>query len=82
VAISLKHEFEEAKAFLDSIPLPQLIVPGNHDVQGTWNLGERFLSPWRNYRSIVQQNLEPEWRQPGALVIGANSARPVGWHVD
>lgn len=78
----LKREFLEAKTFLDSIPLPQLVVPGNHDVQGTWKIWERFLSPWKNYRSVIDENLEPVWRAPGISVLGANSARPAGWYLD
>jgi 3',5'-cyclic AMP phosphodiesterase CpdA len=26
------HQFREARAFLDSLPQPQIIVPGNHDI--------------------------------------------------
>ena len=78
----LPTEFRQAGAFLDSIPLPQLVVPGNHDVQGTWKIWERFLTPWRNYRSLVDRNIEPVWRAPGIIVIGANSARPAGWYLD
>jgi 3',5'-cyclic AMP phosphodiesterase CpdA len=78
----LTSEFHEAKTFLDSIPLPSLVVPGNHDVQGTWKFWERFLTPWNNYRRIISQDLEPVWQQPGALVIGVNSARPAGWYLD
>jgi 3',5'-cyclic AMP phosphodiesterase CpdA len=77
-----RKEYEEAKKFLDSIPLPQLVVPGNHDVQGSWRLWERFLCPWQNYRSIVHGDMEPVWRKPGIVVIGANSARPAGWYLD
>lgn len=79
---ALKTEFGEAKAFLDSIPCPVLVVPGNHDVQGTWKLWERFLTPWENFRTIISQDLEPLWRQPGALMMGVNSARPAGWYFD
>ena len=78
----LRREFEQARAFLDSIPLPQLVVPGNHDVQGTWRVWERFLWPWRNYQRIIQANLEPVWRTPGMIVMGSNSARPAGWYAD
>ncbi len=77
-----QDEFGEAKAFMDSLPLPQLVVPGNHDVQGTWFFWERFLTPWRNYRSTISANLEPVWRSPGMIVVGLNSARPAGWHLD
>jgi 3',5'-cyclic AMP phosphodiesterase CpdA len=78
----LRREFVEAKRFLDSLPQPQVVVPGNHDVQGTWNFWERFLHPFKNYREIVDRDLEPVWRGLGALVIGTNSARPAGWHLD
>ena len=78
----LRTEYFEAKAFLDSIALPQLVVPGNHDVQGTWRFWERFLTPWRNYRKIIGVKLEPVWRSPEMIVVGLNSARPAGWHFD
>lgn len=75
-------QFKEATVFLDSIPLPQIVVPGNHDVQGTWNLWERFGTPFQNYRKFISDNLEPVWRQPGLIVISANSARSAGWNFD
>ena len=77
-----RSEFREARAFLDSIPLPLLVVPGNHDVQGAWRFWERFLTPWKNYRSIIGADMEPVWRSPGMIVAGLNSARPAGWHMD
>ncbi len=77
-----REEFHEAKGFLDSIPLPQLVVPGNHDVQGSWRFWERFSTPFGNYRNTISTNLEPVWRSPGIIVAGMNSARPAGWHAD
>jgi 3',5'-cyclic AMP phosphodiesterase CpdA len=77
-----KTEFLEAKTFFDSLPLPQLLVPGNHDVQGSWRLWERFFTPWANYRSILGANMEPVWHSPEMIVVGLNSARPAGWHLD
>ena len=76
------EEFREAKAFLDSIPLPLVVVPGNHDVQGSWMFWERFLTPFENYRRTIGRDLEPVWRAPGVIVVGLNSARPAGWHLD
>jgi 3',5'-cyclic AMP phosphodiesterase CpdA len=77
-----KQEYQEARAFLDSLPTPQLVVPGNHDVQGSWKLWERFVAPWRNYRQFIDRELEPVFRHPGMVAIGANSARPAGWYLD
>ncbi len=78
----LKREFRQAREFLDSLPLPRLVVPGNHDVQGSWNFWERFLMPFRNYRNLIHADTEPVWSKPGLIVAGANSARPVGWNFD
>ena len=76
------REFEEARTFLDSIPLPQLVVPGNHDVPRWWVIWERFRRPWRHYRRLVQEDLEPVWTSPGLFIMGTNSARIAGWHLD
>lgn len=77
-----RPEFVEARAFLDSLPLPLLVVPGNHDVQGSWRFWQRFLTPFRNYRELIGADLEPVWRSPGIIVAGLNSARAAGWHLD
>jgi len=38
------HEFQEARAFLDSFPQPKIVVPGNHDVP-LYNIYNRFFGP-------------------------------------
>lgn len=78
----LSREFQEAKRFLDSLPLPQLVVPGNHDVPRWWVVWERFRRPWSRFRRLVQADLEPVWTQPGLFIVGTNSARVAGWHPD
>jgi len=75
-------ELTEAKAFLDSISIPQLVVPGNHDMPRYWRVWDRFWRPWHSYRRIVSEDLEPVWKSDGAFVIGTNSARTAGWYVD
>jgi 3',5'-cyclic AMP phosphodiesterase CpdA len=77
-----RHEFEAAREFLDSIPLPQVVVPGNHDVPRWWVVWERFRRPWRHYRRLVHQDLEPVWKNEELFVMGTNSARTAGWHLD
>jgi 3',5'-cyclic AMP phosphodiesterase CpdA len=77
-----KSEFRQAREFLDSLPLPRLVVPGNHDVQGSWDFWERLIMPFHNYRRIIDADLKPVWREPGLIVTGANSARPAGWNLD
>ncbi|HET9787793.1 MAG TPA: metallophosphoesterase family protein, partial [Pyrinomonadaceae bacterium] len=45
-------QFQEARAFLDSLPKPQIVVPGNHDVP-LYNVFSRFLSPLDKYRRYI-----------------------------
>jgi 3',5'-cyclic AMP phosphodiesterase CpdA len=68
------HQFREAKAFLDSLPQPQLVVPGNHDVP-LYNVFQRFLSPLGKYKRIVTRDLTPEFMDDEIAVVGINTAR-------
>src|ERR1700754_1938081 len=52
------HQFRAARAFLDRLPKPQIVVPGNHDIP-LWNILARTFSPLRKYRRIVSRDLEP-----------------------
>jgi 3',5'-cyclic AMP phosphodiesterase CpdA len=67
-------QFEEAKRFLDSLPGPQIVVPGNHDVP-LYNLPQRFLAPLGRFRRIITQDLEPEYVDAEIAVLGVNTAR-------
>ena len=55
-----KGQFEDAKAYLESLPQPQLVVPGNHDVP-LYNVVKRFIAPLANYRKIVTDDLRATW---------------------
>ena len=67
------HQFREARAFVDRIPVPTLAVPGNHDVP-MYRFWERALSPYGAYRKNFAQELEPELEDDEMLVIGLNTA--------
>jgi len=54
------HQFKEARAFLDQLPRPQIVVPGNHDVP-LHNLFARFLDPLRKYRRYIANDLTPSY---------------------
>ena len=68
------RQFREARAFLDTLPAPQLVVPGNHDVP-LYNVAMRFAAPLRNYKRIVDANLEPTFVDGEVAVVGVNTAR-------
>lgn len=67
-------QFRAARAYLDTLPKPQLIVPGNHDVP-LYNVFARFLAPLRNYRRIMGVDPEPAYVDDEIAVIGVNTAR-------
>jgi len=67
-------EFKEARAFLDALPSPQIVVPGNHDVP-LHNLFARFVSPFEKYRHWISGDLEPVYEDQEMVVMGINTAR-------
>src|SRR3954451_25066900 len=52
------HEFAEAKRFLEALPRPQIVVPGNHDVP-LHNVVARWLTPLANFRRFISNDLRP-----------------------
>jgi 3',5'-cyclic AMP phosphodiesterase CpdA len=68
------HEFRAARRFLDELPQPQIIVPGNHDVP-LYNVFQRFLQPLDKYRRFITQDLEPFYADDEIAVAGINTAR-------
>jgi len=68
------HQFRAARAFLDSLPRPQVVVPGNHDVP-LYNVFARFLAPLARYRRIIGEDVEPGFVDDEIAVLGVNTAR-------
>jgi len=67
-------QFREARAFLDRLPQPQIVVPGNHDVP-LWNVFARGWTPLMKYRRIVTDDLVPFHADQEVAVLGLNTAR-------
>ena len=72
------EQFRAAKRFLDSLPKPQVVVPGNHDVP-LYNVFQRAFSPLGKYKRLVDANPEPEFIDAEIAVIGINTARSMVW---
>jgi len=71
-------QFREARKFLEELPRPQIVVPGNHDVP-LWNVPARFLTPLSRYRRYISSDLSPEYRDEEIIVVGMNTARSFTW---
>ena len=68
------RQFREARAFLDRLPKPQIVVPGNHDVP-LHNVFARFVQPLAKYRRIITDDLWPFYHDEEIAVLGVNTAR-------
>ncbi len=68
------HQFAEARAFLDRLPEPQIVVPGNHDVP-LHNVLARFAQPLTKYRHYITSDLRPFYHDEEIAVLGVNTAR-------
>jgi 3',5'-cyclic AMP phosphodiesterase CpdA len=71
-----REQFEAAKKYLGRLPqIPQLVIPGNHDVP-LYRFLERMLDPHRLYREIIAQELNPVLKIDGAVIVGLDSTAP------
>jgi len=69
-----EREFQQARQFLDALPGPQIVVPGNHDVP-LYNVLARALKPLRDYQRYITADLEPYYSDDEITIVGINTAR-------
>lgn len=69
-----RGQFIQARAFLDALPFPKFVVPGNHDVP-LFNVATRLLNPFGAYRRYISEDLEPAFVDAEIAIVGLNSAR-------
>lgn len=72
------REFVAARAFLERLPAPRLVIPGNHDIHLLDHLF-RVASPRRCWQHAIHHDLDPVHAAPGLAVAGINTARPLAW---
>ncbi|WP_265500825.1 metallophosphoesterase family protein [Paracoccus beibuensis] len=75
---ALPGQMAEARAFLDRIEAPLLLVPGNHDIP-TFNPVARLFWPFAGYRKRFGRRLAPAGQAGDVRVLGINSADPYRW---
>lgn len=72
------REFVAAREFLDQIPFPQIVVPGNHDVP-LHNVISRFARSLDHYKRYISDDLQPFYADDEIAVAGVNTARAFTW---
>jgi 3',5'-cyclic AMP phosphodiesterase CpdA len=68
------EQFEAARAWLDTLPEPQIVVPGNHDIS-LYNVFRRFVQPLDRYRRYITDDLSPVYVDEEIAIVGINTAR-------
>ncbi len=71
-------QFRAARAFIDRLEAPVLVVPGNHDVPLD-DVFTRMLFPYRRYRKWIDRDLEPHFENDEITVTGMNTVNPYAW---
>ena len=69
-----KREFIAARRFLDLLPQPQIVVPGNHDVP-LYNLFDRFFRRLNKFQKYITHDLTPTFFDEELAIIGVSTAR-------
>jgi len=71
-----RDQFLAAQAFLLQLPkVPQLVIPGNHDVP-LYRVFERMRRPHELYQQIISEELNPVLRLDRAVIVGLDSTAP------
>ena len=71
---ALPHQFKRAQMYLDQLPAPFIVVPGNHDIP-LFDVTRRFLLPLMRYKHYITRHLSPLYVDQEISVFGLNSAR-------
>jgi len=69
-----RAEFEEARRFVQSVPGPKIMVPGNHDLP-FYNYARRVTQRLSLYREFITEDMAPFYRDDEIAVMGLNTAR-------
>ena len=67
-------QFRDAAQWLSTLPQPQLLVPGNHDVP-LYDVFRRFLAPLDRFHRWIEDDPFPWYEDAEIAVIGVNTAR-------
>lgn len=69
-----RSQFRAARDFLATIPVPKIVVPGNHDVP-LYDVARRFLAPLTRFRRYITSEEMPAFLDEEIAIVGVNTAR-------
>jgi 3',5'-cyclic AMP phosphodiesterase CpdA len=68
-------QFKAARAFMDRLEAPMVVVPGNHDIS-LLNMWARLRRPYAAHIAAFGADLEPVQTTHDLMVVGVNTTRP------
>jgi 3',5'-cyclic AMP phosphodiesterase CpdA len=71
-------QFKAAAKYLKSLPQPQIVIPGNHDVP-LFDIARRFLQPLDRYQKYISNELNPIYHDDEMVVMALNTSRSLTW---
>lgn len=77
-----RHEFRQAKAWIERITPSPIVIPGNHDIPKFNQLIDRFFRPFRRYRDYIDPDVDHVLASKGIHLRALNSSRPFGLNWD
>lgn len=73
-------QFAEARAFLDRLPAPALVVPGNHDLSPLYSPLNRLFRPRAKFQRHLPGHADSQlWQDDQMVVVGLDSTRHLRW---
>lgn len=70
------EEFKAARTYLDLMPqIPQMVVPGNHDIP-LYRIFERLFQPYKLYHRYISEQRNIVLWQNNAVIVGLDSTNP------
>jgi 3',5'-cyclic AMP phosphodiesterase CpdA len=75
------REFALAKTWLEQLPVPVLLEPGNHDVPYYWYPLQRMFSPYARFRAL-RAALEGERIAPDLAIVSLKTVGRAQWRLN
>ncbi|RPI14082.1 MAG: metallophosphoesterase [Ignavibacteriae bacterium] len=71
-------QYEKAAEYRKLLPLPQLVVPGNHDIP-LFDIIRRIFVPRKRYKKYISEDLCPMYLDEEICVLGLDTTRAYKW---
>jgi 3',5'-cyclic AMP phosphodiesterase CpdA len=77
-----RSEMSAARDFVNRLPIPHFLIPGNHDIPAINHPLHRFFRPFERYGRYFGNDLEPDHIAGEIHLVSLNSTRAFGFHPD